>query len=215
MQESPKAQLIYMRFAYADITARMVRTLDRIGPGGVIIADLAWGEFRVRHARRVLPTTSHHLVVYGHGELVEDLTTFTDTYGTQAWGYLAAVIDDNVRTDLAKWLSEAERTHHVAGSLRECLARWGFDRDARTEYSTVNGRRMFTDTYVDRTYPHLAVTLKVPADHPGKALSLIRVYDHGRHATGWPQHIPNERCANTIAAHVREGVNTYLARTRP
>ncbi|MCY9785168.1 hypothetical protein KIK06_14885 [Nocardiopsis sp. EMB25] len=201
-------------FAYTQVTDRMVRTLEKIGPGGVIIADALDREFRTVHSRRVDPADRTRFIVYGHGDLVRELPLFTEEFADQAWEYLVPAIDETSRDCLDEWLHQAAYIHRTAVRLRQEMNARGFDLNGRTRYSTVAQRRAFTDHYADRAHPRLTVTVKVPYAHPRGALSLVRVYDQGHHATGWPRHISNPLMTEPAAHQVREAVDTYQRRTR-
>ncbi|WP_051415678.1 hypothetical protein [Nocardiopsis sp. CNT312] len=200
-------------FADAEITPKTVRALHRIGPGGVIVADALTRRFRVMHSRRLDAADAARYIVYGHGDLRQDLADFPCGYGDRDWEYLVAAIDETSRDCLDDWIDEAARIRPTGQRLRRELRARGFDPDARTAFPLVNGRETYIDHYTDRTSPHITVTVKAPCDHDPDTRVLVRVFDRGGHASAAPYRIANPLTAGPAALRVRERVDAYLRRS--
>lgn len=196
-----------------DIAPAMVRALKRIGPGGVIVADLELQRrFRVTHSRTINLEKTLDLIVYGYGDLVHDLSHYKYEYGAAAWDVLVVAVECTAHDCIDEWALHESNSHSVVPRLRAAMQHNGFDLNGRPCYHLVAGRRIVTETFVCRTAPHITVTVKVPSLNPHATRSLVRVYDNGLHATGWPCLIPNTLTADLTAARVRDRVNAYLAR---
>ncbi|RKS04963.1 hypothetical protein DFP74_0543 [Nocardiopsis sp. Huas11] len=202
-------------FMSREITGRMLRTLDRIGPGGLIVADLLEREFRVIHARTLTPATHTRFIVFGYDDLAHTLPAFTSGDGELDQEGLVAAVDCTVWEGMDQRVEDIAHTSHVITCLREHMQRHGFDLNGAPEYHDVAGRRTVTDFYAHRTHPHLAVNIKAPSTDTRAGYSVVRLYDHNRHVTGWPCRIPNQFEGARVAHRVRTDADAYLRRTRP
>ncbi|WP_159944931.1 hypothetical protein [Nocardiopsis sp. FR6] len=211
-------------FACAEITSRMLRTLGRIGPGGVIIADLYQRDYYATHARTLDPTGQTHFIVYGYHDLVSDLDWYTRQYGERAWEELVPAVDCTAWDCMTDRVEDITGTGFVVTRMRHHMRRYEFDLSGAPHYydrrasrgkDTHPATRMVRDDYADRAHPHITVTVKSPADEKTRALSLITISDRDRHVTGWPARMRNQFGASANAHRVRKTVEAYLRRTRP
>ena len=204
-------------FDHAEVTPRMVRTLARIGPGGMIIADFRRREFRATHTRTLDPGDELAMPVFGHGDLVTDPDLPKDQYGS--WEAFAAAVDCTAYDCMTERIADREVTPYAVIRMRQRLQELGFDMNTaplyHRRYLTPGGLSVLEvrETYIDRAHPHLTLDLKHPLTQITR-FSLITIGDRGRHVTGWPTKIPDQFVANMQAYEIRTRVNAYLARTR-
>jgi hypothetical protein len=209
-------------FASAEITSRMLRTLDRIGPGGVIIADLYRRDYYATHSRTLDPASQTHFIVFGYHELVFNLDLYADGYGDRAWEELVPAVDCTVWDCLDQTVEDITATGFVVTRMRQHMQRYGFDLTAAPRYyhrfasddSPLTPMRV-GDLYTDRANPNITVTVKSPTDEKTGALSSITIRDNGSHVTGWPTRMHNQFRTGPNAHQVREAIKAYLRRTRP
>ncbi|MEU1901489.1 hypothetical protein ABZ512_24165 [Nocardiopsis dassonvillei] len=215
-------------FASAEITARMLRTLDRIGPGGVIIADLYRRDYYATHSRTLDPASQTSFIVYGYYDLVHDLEMHTEECGggdvDRGWEELVPAVDCTVWERLDDEVEDIAATGFVVTRMRQTMHKLGFDltagpfyygRYARRGDYTSPVTRMVRDRYAYRTDPAITVTVKSPADEKTGALSSITISDNGSHVTGWPTRMRNQFATGPNAHRTRDAVEAYLRRTRP
>jgi hypothetical protein len=200
-------------FMSAEITGRMLRTLDRIGPGGLIVADLLEREYRVIHARTLSPAAHTRFIVFGYDDLAHTLPAFTWDDGEVDQEGLVAAVDCTVWDGLDQRVEDIAHTSHVITRLREHMQARGFDLNGAPEYRDVAGRRTVTDFYAHRAHPRITVNVKVPSADTRAGYAVMRVYDGNRHVTGWPCEVPNQFEAARVAERVRTEVDAYLRRT--
>ncbi|MCY9787098.1 hypothetical protein KIK06_24750 [Nocardiopsis sp. EMB25] len=209
-------------FAGAQITGRMLRTLDRIGPGGVIIADLYERDYYVTHARTLDPAQQTSFIVFGYHDLVVNLAHYTAEYADRGWQKLVDAVDESTWDTMTERLEDLAGTGFVVTRMREHMQRYGFDLTAVPHYyhryadPGIYQRpttRMVVDRYVDRANPTVTVTVKMPLQEATGGLSLIKVTDQGRHVTGWPKALRNQFTASSHAHRVRAEVDAHLRRT--
>ncbi|MFY7064713.1 hypothetical protein ACOQFV_02510 [Nocardiopsis changdeensis] len=210
-------------FTHARITSGMLRALDRIGPGGVIIADLFRQDYRVTHAQTLAPDQNRtHFIVYGHHDLTWDLRAFRWDYGERAWEELVAAVDCTAIDCMDDQLDNIAATGYVVTRMRHHLRRYDLDLTAVPHYrdkrlrpgGPTATRRTVTDRYAYRAAPSITVTVTSPVDETTGALSLIRITDRGRHVSGWPARMRNQFTAAHHAHRVSEAIQAYLRRTR-
>ncbi|MEV2279466.1 hypothetical protein AB0I72_28200 [Nocardiopsis sp. NPDC049922] len=210
-------------FTGAEITSRMLRTLDRIGPGGVIIADLYERDYYVTHARTLAPATQTSFIVFGYHDLVVNLAEYTAAYGQHGWQRLVDAVDESTRDTMTERLENLAKIGFVVTRMRQHMQARGFDLTSAPHYYhryadpgiyTQPTTRMVADRYADRANPAITVTVKMPLQEATGALSLIKVNDDGRHVRGWPKALRNQFVAGAHARRVRAEVDTHLRRTR-
>ena len=209
----------------AEITPRMLCTLKRIGPGGVIVADLFRGDYYVTHARTLNLASHIPLIVYGHQDLAGDLAECVPEYGGRAWQVLAAAVDCTAYECLDTRVRAMAATGLVVTRTRQHLQKLGFDltsapfyydRYATPSDGTAPVTSMVQDCYADRSNPTITVTVKSPLQEQTGGLSLTTVSDHGRHVTGWPKALRNQFIASANVRRVGGAVDAYLHRnSRP
>jgi hypothetical protein len=208
-------------FASAEITSRMLRTLGRIGPGGVIITDLYERDYYVTHSRALNPASGAHCIVYGYHDLVRDLANYTEAWGDRAWEELVPAVDCSTWDCLDQWAEDIAATGFVVPRLRHRLHCCGFDLSSSPHYYDRYGvpgdhastrTRVLSETYADRSNPTIALTTKVPIGEAAGSLSLIRISDDGCHVTGWPARLSSQFLATHHARRAREAVDAYLRR---
>ncbi|MFD6949827.1 hypothetical protein A6A08_21170 [Nocardiopsis sp. TSRI0078] len=210
-------------FASAEITSRMLRTLNNIGPGGVIIADLYRRDYYATHSRTLNHASQTSFIVYGYHDLAADMAEYTEEYGNRAWEELVPAVDctvweclDEMAEDLAgpRWvLTRMRQTMHELG-FDLTSAPYYYDRYASPGDCASPTTRMVRDRYACRAHPALTVTVKSPVDEKTGALSLIRISDGDRHVTGWPARMRTQFTTGPNAHRVREAIEAYLRRTR-
>ena len=209
-------------FDHSEVTSRMLRTLGNIGRGGMIIADFYRCEFRATHTRTLNHADHFHLPVFGHGDLIRHLDFLEEEYGT--WGEFVAAVDCTAYEGMAERIDDRTATPFAVIRMRQHLQKLGFD---MTTAPSCHRRHLdpsdyrdpsvleVRESYIDRAYPHLEVTLKHPlpekSERPG--FSVIKIADHGRHVSGWPKPILNQFVAGMQAHLIRERVDAHLART--
>lgn len=209
----------------AEITPRMLRTLKRIGPGGVITADLFRGDYYPTHARTLNLTSHIPLIVYGYHDLAGDLDEYSPEYGGRAWQELAAAVDCTAYECLDTRVRAMAATGLVVTRTRQHLQKLGFDLTSAPFYydryatpgdDTAPATPMVQDCYADRSNPTITVTVKSPLQEQIGGLSLTTVSDHGRHVTGWPKALRNQFIASANVRRVSGAVDAYLHRnSRP
>ncbi|MDE3721454.1 hypothetical protein PWG71_08635 [Nocardiopsis sp. N85] len=209
-------------FTDACITSGMLRALRRIGPGGVIIADLFRHDYRVIHAQAIAPDQGRtQFIVYGHHDLTHDLRAFRRDYGHRFWEELVAAVDCTAFDCMDDQLNDITATGYVVTRMRQHLRRYDLDLTAVPRYrdkrlrpgGLVATRRTVTDRYAYRPAPSITVTVTSPVDEKTGALSLITIADRGRHVTGWPTRMGNQFTAAHQAHRVSEAIQAYLRRT--
>ncbi|MFL1375756.1 hypothetical protein [Nocardiopsis protaetiae] len=210
-------------FTHARITSGMLRTLDRIGPGGVIVADLYRRDYRATHSQAIAPDQGRtQFIVYGHHDLTHDLRAFRWDYGHRAWEELVAAVDCTAIDCMDDQLDDITATGYVVTRMRQHLRRYHLDLTAVPRYrdkrlrpgSPTATRRTVTDRYAYRAAPSITVTVTSPVDEKTGAYSLITISDRGRHVTGWPARMANQFTAARHAHRVNEAIQAHLARTR-
>ncbi|MEV2279460.1 hypothetical protein AB0I72_28170 [Nocardiopsis sp. NPDC049922] len=210
-------------FSGAEITSRMLRTLGRIGPGGVIIADLYERGYYVTHARTLDPASHTHFIVYGHHDLVFGLENYTLEYEDRAWEELVDAVDESTWDTMTEAVEDVVKTGPVVTRMRQHMQALGFDLTAAPYYYDRYAdpgiykqptTRMVADRYADRTDPTITVTVKMPLDETTGALSLITITDQGSHVRGWPKALRNQFVAGAQARRVRAEADAHLRRTR-
>ncbi|MFY7070235.1 hypothetical protein ACOQFV_30630 [Nocardiopsis changdeensis] len=211
-------------FTHARITSGMLRTLDRIGPGGVIIADLYRRDFRATHARTLDPGRMHtYLIVYGHHDLTHDLPAFRRDYGDRFWEELVAAVDCTAFDCMDDQLDDIAATGLVVTRMRQHMHKLGFDLTSVPRYRDHNAaeaggavfiRRVVTDRYAYRAAPHITVTVKSPVDERTGGMALVKISDSDRHVTGWPALMRTQFSSGPCAHRVHRAVQAHLARTR-
>ncbi|WP_435112365.1 hypothetical protein [Nocardiopsis synnemataformans] len=211
-------------FASAEITPRMLRTLDRIGPGGVIIADLYRRDYYATHSRTLDPASQTFFIVYGYHDLVFDLRVYTREYGDRAWEELVPAVDCTAWDCMEERVEDVTATGFVVSRMRQHMQRHGFDLTGAPRYYNRYASpgdyanpttRMVKDLYAYRADPTITVTVKSPADEKTRGLSLITVSDGDRHVSGWPARMRTQFIAAVNTRRVSEAVEAYLRRTRP
>ena len=210
-------------FTHARITSGMLRALQRIGPGGVIVADLYRRDYRVTHAQAIAPDQGRtQFIVYGHHDLTHDLPLFRQDYGARAWEELVAAVDCTAFDCMDDQLDDITATGYVVTRMRQHLRRYHLDLTAVPYYqdkplcpgSPSATRRTVTDRYAYRGAPHITVTVTSPVDEKTGAFSLITIADQGQHVTGWPARMGNQFTAAHHAHQVSEAIQAHLRRTR-
>lgn len=210
-------------FTSAEITTRMLRTLDRIGPGGVIIANPYRRDYYATHARTLNLTDQTLFTVYGYHDLAADMAEYTDEYADRVWEELVPAVDCTAWECMDQRVEDITGTGFVVTRMRQHMQVHGFDLTSAPYYYDRHASpggyansttRMVRDHYADRTHPAITVTVKSPADEKTGGLSLITVSDDDRHVTGWPKALRNQFIAGSNARRVREAVDAYLRRTR-
>ncbi|WP_306369667.1 hypothetical protein [Nocardiopsis sp. CC223A] len=210
-------------FAHARITSGMLRALDRIGPGGVIIADPYRQDYRVTHARTLNPDQKREqFIVFGYQDLVTSLPGFQQDYGQRAWKELVAAVDCTALDCMDARVADLTATGFVTTRMRQHLRRYDLDLTAAPYYydkhlrpgGPVATRRTVRDEYAYRAAPHITVSVTSPVDEKTGAFSLIRIFDGDRHVTGWPTRMSNQFIAAHQAYRVREAIQAHLARNR-
>ncbi|MEE2038923.1 hypothetical protein Q8791_17025 [Nocardiopsis sp. CT-R113] len=223
MFENVPAVTVSDWFASAEITPRMLRTLNNIGPGGVIIADLDRRDYYATHSRSLDPGSQMHFIVYGYHDLVIDLDVYTCQYGGRAWEELVPAVDCTAWECMDERAENITGTGFVATRMRQHMQRHGFDLTSTPHfyyrYASPGDyagpmRAMVRDRYADRTNPAITVTVKSPVDEKSGGLSLITISDGDRHVTGWPARMRNQFIAAVNARRAREAVEADLRRTR-
>lgn len=210
-------------FASAEITARKLRTLGNIGPGGVIVANLYRRDYHATHARTLNLTDQTSFIVYGYHDLVCDLDAYTREYGNRAWEELVPAVDCTVWECLDERVEDITDTGFVVTRMRQHMHKLGFDLTGAPYYydryadpGDYSGptTRMVRDHYAYRAAPDITVTVKSPTDEKTGGLSLITISDGDRHVTGWPKALRNQFIAGSNAHRAREAVQAHLRRTR-
>lgn len=211
-------------FGNARITSGMLRALQRIGPGGVIIADPYRRDFRATHARTLDPDQSRdRFIVFGHHDLVTNLRGFQEDHGDRAWEELVPAVDATAWESLDDQAGNNAATGHVVTRMRQLPQAYQLDLNAVPYYQDKRlrpggptaTRRTVTDRYAYRPAPHITVTVTSPTDEKTGAFSLITITDQGRHVSGWPTRMRNQFTAARHAHRVSETIQAYLRRTRP
>lgn len=209
-------------FDNARITSGMLRTLDRIGPGGVIVTDPYRQDYRVTHARTLHPDQKRdRFIVFGHHDLVTSLPAFTEGHGDQAWKELVAAVDCTVWDNLDQQASDIATTGLVVTRMRQHMHKLGFDLTSVPRYRdhtalsagrAVFIRRVVTDRYAYRAAPHITVTFKSPVDARTGGMSLVKIFDGDRHVTGWPALMRTQFSSGPYAHRAHRAVQAHLAR---
>lgn len=211
-------------FVSAEITSRMLRTLDRIGPGGVIIADLYRRDYYATHSRTLDPGSQTSFIVYGYHDLAFDLRVYTREHGDRAWEELVPDVDCAVWECMDETLKDVTGTGFVVTRMRQAMQRYGFDLTGAPHYHDRYASpgdyasprtRMVQDFYTDRTNPTITVTVKSPTDEKTRGLSLITISDGDRHVTGWPTSMRTQFRTGPNVHRTREAIKAHLRRTRP
>ncbi|WP_436888486.1 hypothetical protein [Nocardiopsis dassonvillei] len=210
-------------FTHACITSGMLRALDRIGPGGVIIADLFRQDYRVTHAQAIAPDQNRtHFIVYGHHDLRHDLRAFRRDHGHRFWEELVAAVDCTAWDCMDDQVENIAATGYVVTRMRQHMRRYDLDLTAVPRYrdkrlrpgGPTATRRTVTDRYAYRRAPHITVTVTSPVDETTGAFSLITISDQGRHVTGWLARMGNQVTAALHAHRVSEAIQAHLRRSR-
>jgi hypothetical protein len=211
-------------FVSAEITPRMLRTLDRIGPGGVIIADLYRRDYYTTHSRTLDPGSQTHFIVYGYHDLAADMAEYTEEYGDRVWEELVPAVDCTAWECMDETLKDVTGTGFVVTRMRQHMQRHGFDLTGAPHYYSRYASpgdyanpttRMVKDLYTYRADPAITVTVKSPTDEKTGELSLITISDGDRHVTGWPTSMRTQFRTGPNAHRTREAIEAYLRRTRP
>ncbi|MEU5858746.1 hypothetical protein ABZ799_25780 [Nocardiopsis dassonvillei] len=210
-------------FASAEITTRMLRTLGRIGPGGVIIADLYRRDYYATHSRTLDPGSQTSFIVYGYHDLAADMAEYTEEYGDRVWEELVPAVDCAVWECMDELIEGVTGTGFVVTRMRQTMQRYGFDltcspyyydRRAHPDDHASPATQMVRDRYAYRADPAITVTVKSPTDEKARELSLITISDGDRHVTGWPTSMRTQFRTGPNAHRVREAIEAYLRRTR-
>lgn len=203
---------------YAEVTPRMLHTLQRIGPGGVIIADPDRCDYYATHARTLDHANFVPLIVYGYHDLVNDLIEYAE-YGVRVWQVLADAVDCTAYECLEKRLQSMADTGFVVTRTRQHMQKLGFDLTSAPDYYPRCAKpgalarpstAMVRDRYSDWINPSITVTVTSPLREQVGDLSLIKISDDGRHVTGWPKALRNQFIAAANTRRVREAVDAHL-----
>ncbi|MFL1375754.1 hypothetical protein [Nocardiopsis protaetiae] len=183
------------RFADQHLTEPLLRALDRTGPGALIIADPASGEYRLTHAR-YLTAQNREGIVYGLGDLHHDLETYSLILPRErVWPTAAATADQLAHACLTQdpWEPVRPRPRTALAALRRAMHREGFALLRRPLFHDRDEVGRLDDAYLDTRDPATVVTVATPypgPDEPDTAL-FTWVTHHGCYLTGW--HTPSSQ----------------------
>ncbi|WP_306369666.1 hypothetical protein [Nocardiopsis sp. CC223A] len=192
------------RFADQHLSEPLLRALDRTGPGALIIADPASGEYRLTHAR-YLTAQNREVIVYGYGDLHHDLDTLAFVRHTErVWPTATAVADQAAHACLnwEPWEPVRPRPRTALAALRRAMDRDGFALLRRPLFHEQGEVGRLDDTYLDTRDPATAVTVATPYPDPDMpdpdGAIFTWITHHGSYLTGWytptsqRHHLPRE-----------------------
>ncbi|MFY7070233.1 hypothetical protein ACOQFV_30620 [Nocardiopsis changdeensis] len=200
------------RFADQHLTEPLLRALDRTGPGGLIIADPASGEYRLTHAR-YLTTRNREVIVYGLGDLHHGLETYSLILPRErVWPSVTNAADQLAHACLAQdpWEPVRPRPRTALAALRRAMHRDGFALLRRPLFHDRGEVGRLDDVYLDTRDPATVVTVATPYPDPDMPDGAVFTWvtRRGSYLTGW--HTPASQ-RHALPEVIRARVHAHLA----